>query len=39
MRQVPPWAIRLVIDREDLESEQTGGLHSDYRFIWEEEQK
>lgn len=37
--QVPPWAIRLVIDREDLESEQTGGLHSDYRFIWEEEQK
>ena len=32
---VPPWAIRLVIEKEELE-EQT--RLSDCRFVWEEEQ-
>lgn len=34
---VPPWAIKLVIEREDLE-EQTR-QRADYQFIWEENQR
>lgn len=36
--QVPPWAIKLVIEKEELE-EAPNQLNTDYRFIWEEEQR
>ena len=35
--EVPPWAIRLVIPREDLEPEERELANA--RFIWEEEQR
>lgn len=35
--QVPPWAIKLIIEKEQLE-EEAAALRTDYQFIWEEEQ-
>lgn len=35
--QVPPWAMKLIIEKEQLEEE--AGLRTDYQFIWEDEQK
>ena len=37
--QVPPWAIKLVIEKEDLEEEAAKTMRTDYQFIWEEDQK
>lgn len=35
--EVPPWAIKLVLEREDLEEEKESGLRTDHRFLWQEE--
>lgn len=35
--QVPAWAMKLIIEKEELEEESK--LRTDYQFVWEEEQK
>ena len=36
--QVPPWAMKLILEREDLE-EETEGLRPDISFVWPENAK
>lgn len=37
---VPPWAIKLVLEQEELENmAEKNGLKTDYQFIWEDEQR
>ena len=33
--QVPPWAIKLILEREDLEEEKEKKNLADYQFIWQ----